>query len=157
MGHHAPFDTVEAAAIVEELRCLEGPLLPILHALQARFGCVPEAAVRLVSAALNLSRAEVHGVVSFYHDFHPEPRGRRVLKVCRAEACQANGSDAVARALEEALGVRIGEAGSDGQVSLEAVYCLGLCPIGPNAMLDGRPVARLDPAKAAALAAEARL
>lgn len=157
MSLNVPFDAGRASAVVAELRHLEGPLLPILHALQAEFGHVPEEAVRLVSAALNLSRAEVHGVLSFYHDFSAAPRGRRTVKICRAEACQANGSDAVARALEDALGLKVGETDRGGQVSLEAVYCLGLCPIGPNAMLDGRPVARLDAAKAAALAAEARL
>ncbi|MBB3998451.1 formate dehydrogenase subunit gamma [Aureimonas pseudogalii] len=151
------YDREEAEAIVAGLRHLEGPLLPILHALQARFGFVGEEAVRTVSAALNLSRAEVHGVVSFYHDFHAEPTARRSLKVCRAEACQANGSDRVAAAFEAALGVRFGETTRDGQVSLEACYCLGLCAIGPSAMLDGRIVARLDEAKVAALAEEARL
>ncbi|KAB0678886.1 formate dehydrogenase subunit gamma [Aureimonas leprariae] len=154
---HTAFSADEALLIVAELKHLEGPLLPILHALEARFGHVPEAAIRLVSAELNLSRAEVHGVMSFYHDFHAEPHGRRVLKVCRAEACQARGGDRIADAFEDALGVRIGETSPGGQVSLEAVYCLGLCAIGPNAMLDDRPVARLTPAKVERLVEEARL
>lgn len=151
------FDPDDARALIEEHRHLEGPLLPILHALQARFGAVGEDAVRLVSAALNLSRAEVHGVVSFYHDFRAEPDGRRHLKVCRAEACQANGSDGVAGAFEAALGISFGETTDDGQVTLEACYCLGLCAIGPAAMLDGRIVARLDEGRAQALVVEARL
>lgn len=154
---HAPFSIDEAAGIVAELKPLEGPLLPILHALQARFGHVPEVAIRLVSAELNLSRAEVHGTMSFYHDFHAEPHGRRTLKVCRAEACQARGGDRIAQAFETALGVKIGETAPGGQVTLEAVYCLGLCAIGPNAMLDGRPVARLTPAKVQGLVEEAGL
>lgn len=154
---HATFSVEEAREIVAELKRLEGPLLPILHALQARFGHVPEEAIRLVSAELNLSRAEVHGTMSFYHDFHAEPHGRRVLKVCRAEACQARGGDGIADAFEAALGVRMGETAPGGQVSLEAVYCVGLCAIGPNAMLDGRPVARLTSAKVEQLVEEARL
>ncbi|GGE13763.1 formate dehydrogenase subunit gamma [Aureimonas endophytica] len=152
---HAPFAPDEAAGIVAGLKDLEGPLLPILHAIQARFGHVPEAAIRLVAAELNLSRAEVHGTMSFYHDFRAEPAGRRVVKVCRAEACQARGGAAVEAALAASLGLPVGETSPDGRVSLEAVYCLGLCAIGPNALVDGRPVARLDPAKAARLAAEA--
>jgi formate dehydrogenase subunit gamma len=154
---HDVFSADEAHDIVAGFKHLEGPLLPILHALQARFGHVCEAAIRLVAAELNLSRAEVHGAVSFYHDFKTAPRGRRVLKVCRAEACQARGGDAIADAFEQAFGVRIGETAAGGQVSLEAVYCLGLCAVGPNAMLDDRPVARLTSAKVERLAEEARL
>ena len=152
------FDAEDAAGIIAELKQLEGPLLPILNAFQARYGFVGEEAVRLVSAALNLSRAEVYGVVSFYHDYHQAPRGRHVLKVCRAEACQARGSDAVAEAVEKALGVTFGETTPDGQVTLEAVYCLGLCASGPSAMIDhGRLVARLTPARAEALVEEVML
>ncbi|WP_102959854.1 formate dehydrogenase subunit gamma [Mangrovicella endophytica] len=158
MSYRAAFDAEEAAEIISELKHLEGPLLPILNEFQTRFGFVGEEAVRLVSAALNLSRAEVYGVVSFYHDYHKEPRGRHVLKVCRAEACQSRGGDAVADAAERALGIRFGETTPDGQVTLEAVYCLGLCAVGPNAMVDHqRVVARLTPEKVDALATEVRL
>lgn len=135
---------------------LEGPLLPILHAIQHRFGHIGEDAVRLVSAELNLSRAEVHGVVSFYHDFRMEPGPARHIKVCRAEACQARGGDRLVSRLEDELGIQIGEAMPDGSVALEACYCLGLCAIGPNLMVDERIVARLDDAKVSALAAEMR-
>ncbi len=153
-AHHA-FSAAEAADLIAERKHLEGPLLPILHAVQARFGCVPEAAIRLVAAELNLSRAEVHGVASFYHDFRTEPAGRRVLKICRAEACQSRGGDRVAAALEASLGVSVGGTTRDGRVTLEAVYCLGLCAIGPNALLDDRPVARLDAARTERLCQEA--
>lgn len=157
MLSHRAFSLEEAAELIAGFKGLDGPLLPILNAIQARFGHVPDEAIRLVSAELNLSRAEVHGVVSFYHDYKAAPQGRRVVKVCRAEACQARGSDNVAAAFETALGLRFGETSPDGQVTLEAVYCLGLCAVGPNVLLDDRPVARLDAAKVGRIAEEARL
>lgn len=157
MAYRAAYDADEAAEIIAELRTLEGPLLPILSAFQERYGQISDEAVRQISAGLNLSRAEVYGVVSFYHDFHKEPRGRHVLKVCRAEACQAAGSDAVADAFEAALGLKFGETSADGQVTLEAVYCLGLCATAPSAMLDGRIKGRMTPAKVAPLVEETRL
>lgn len=108
----------------------------------------------LVAEALNLSRAEVYGVVTFYHDFKTEPQGRRVLKLCRAEACQAAGGDALAAHAQSRLGVDFGSTTADGRVTLEPVYCLGLCSVSPSAMLDGRIVARLDEKKLDALLAE---
>jgi formate dehydrogenase subunit gamma len=134
----------------------DGPLLPILHALQETFGCVPEAAVPLVADVLNLSRAEVHGVVTFYHDFRREPPGRRVLKLCRAEACQAAGGDSLAARAEAKLGVRLGGTTGDRRVTLEATYCLGLCACAPSAMLDGRVVGRLDEHRLDTLLTEAQ-
>ncbi|NDW03024.1 formate dehydrogenase subunit gamma [Jiella pacifica] len=157
MVSQAQYDEGEVAEIIADHAGLEGPMLPILHGIQERYGHVPEAAVRQIAAALNLTRAEVYGVVTFYHDFHKEPRGRHVLKVCRAEACQAAGSDAMAGAFERALGVKFGETTEDGQVTLEAVYCLGLCAAAPSAMLDRRIVGRLNEAKIGALVEEARL
>ena len=115
------------AAIIAELKSLEGPLLPILHALQAEFGYVPEDACRSSPSALNLSRAEVHGVVTFYHDFRDHPAGRHVLKLCRAEACQSMGGDALAERVKQLLGIDFHETTPDGSVTLEPVYCLGLC------------------------------
>jgi formate dehydrogenase subunit gamma len=123
----------------------EGPLLPILHDLQATFGCVSQVAVRLVADALNLTRAEVHGAVSFYHDFREQPAGRHVLKLCRAEACQSMDGEAVARRALDRFGVDWGETTPDGRVTIEATYCLGLCATAPSAMLDGQPMARLTP------------
>ena len=131
----------------------EGALLPVLHGLQGAFGHVPDEAVALVAEALNLSRAEVHGVVSFYHDFRRRPAGRRVVKLCQAEACQARGGRAVTAAALASAGVALGQTTADGEVSVEGVYCLGLCASGPAALVDGRPVARLDEAGAAALVA----
>ena len=157
MVFQAGYDQGEVAEIIADKRGLEGPMLPILHDIQERFGHVPEEAVRQIAAALNLTRAEVHGVVTFYHDFRKKQAGRHVLKVCRAEACQAAGSDAVAGALESALGIKFGETTADGQVTLEAVYCLGLCATAPSAMLDRRIIGRLSEAKVPALVEEARL
>jgi formate dehydrogenase subunit gamma len=144
------------AQIISEHRGLEGPLLPILHAIQHAFGRVPEDAVPIIAEALNLSRAEVHGVVTFYHDFKSEPRGRHVLKLCRAEACQAAGGDALAARAEATLGVSFGDTTPDRRVTLEPVYCLGLCATAPSAMLDDRVVGRLDETRLDALVAEAR-
>jgi formate dehydrogenase subunit gamma len=122
----------------------EGPLLPILHDIQAAFGHVSEDAVRAIAAALNLTRAEVHGVVSFYHDFRASPDPRPVIKLCRAEACQARGVDA--------LGA---DAMAQDRVKIEAIYCLGLCSVGPAAMIGDRVYARLDAARLAELVASA--
>jgi len=122
----------------------EGPLLPILHQVQADFGHIPQPAIPRIARALNLSKAEVHGVVSFYHDFRETPAGRHVLKLCRAEACQAMGADRVAGAVRAALGIDWHETTPDGRVTLEPVFCLGLCACGPAAMVDGRLVGRCD-------------
>lgn len=135
---------------------VEAPLLEILHAVQRELDCVPQDAQRLIADRLNLSRAEVHGVISFYHDFRAEPAGRRTLKVCRAEACQSRGSEALARKASEHLGIGYGETTADGAVTLEAVYCLGLCACAPAAMLDGRPIGRLDESRVEALLLEVR-
>ena len=151
-----PWSAEQTAQIIAKHRGVEGPLLPILHDIQRAFGCVPEKAVPIIAQALNLSRAEVHGVVTFYHDFTSEPRGRHVLKLCRAEACQAAGGDALAARAEAALGVSIGDTSPDRRVTLEPVYCLGLCATAPSAMLDGRAVGRLDDERLDALVAEAQ-
>lgn len=129
-------------------------LLPLLHALQAEIGYVDDKVVPVVAAALNLSRADVHGVITFYHDFRRAPAGRHVVKLCRAESCQARGGAAMEVLAVDRLAVSMGETRSDGQVTLEPVYCLGLCAIGPNALVDGRPVARIDAAALDRIAAE---
>lgn len=115
----------------------EGPLLPILHDVQAAFGCIDREAEATVAEALNLSRAEVHGVVSFYHDFRSEPDPRPEVQLCRAEACQARGVETLVPAAEAAAGER---------VRLSTVYCLGLCSVGPNARVGDDLFARLDEA-----------
>jgi formate dehydrogenase subunit gamma len=152
--NYEPWSAERTARIIAEHRDLEGPLLPILHATQETFGYVPADAVPIIADALNLSRAEVHGVVTFYYDFREQPAGRHVLKLCRAEACQAAGGDALAARAEGRLGIDFGGTTTDGRVTLESVYCLGLCSVSPSAMLDGRIVARIDEKKLDALLAE---
>lgn len=142
LDSHVQTDRI--AEILDAHQGMEGPLLPILHAIQEAFGYVPEAAVPQIAAALTLSKAEVHGVISFYHDFRAAPAGRHVLKLCRAEACQTMGADAVADRIKQALGIDWHETTADGRVTLEPVFCLGLCACGPAAMVDGRLVGRVD-------------
>lgn len=150
-----PWSTDRALSIIAENKDRDGATLPILHALQETFGHVPEAAAPLIADALNLSRAEVHGVITFYHDFRRQPPGRHVLKLCRAEACQACGCDDLILQAESRLGVKLGDTTADGRVTIEAVYCLGLCSTAPSAMIDGKPVGRLTEKKLDSLLAEA--
>lgn len=135
---------------------VEGPLLPILHAIQHQFGHVPQAALPVIAQALSLTKAEVHGVMSFYHDFREEPAGRHVVKLCRAESCQSVGADRVAAHAQARLGVDWHGTTPDGAVTLEPVFCLGLCACGPAAMVNGRLVGRVDEARVDALLAEVR-
>jgi formate dehydrogenase subunit gamma len=155
MAVHEAWNADLAAEAIKLHAGRNGSLLPILHDLQATFGCVPEAAVPQVAEALNLSRAEVHGVVTFYHDFRREPAGRHVLKMCRAEACQAAGGEALAAQAADKLGIKFGDTSADGRVTLEPIYCLGLCSASPSAMFDGRIYGRLDEKKLDALIAQA--
>ena len=156
MTVYEPWDAARGSEIIAEHTHLEGATLVILHALQETFGYVPEPAIPMIASALNLSRAEVHGVFTFYHDFRHKPAGRHVLKLCRAEACQAAGGDALAARAESKLGVSLGNTTPDDRVTLEPIYCLGLCATAPSAMLDGRVVGRLDEARIDALVAEAQ-
>lgn len=156
MSAYEPWNEIRAAEIIAEHGKLEGATLVILHAVQEVFGYVPEPAIPMIASALNLSRAEVHGVFTFYHDFRHEPAGRHVLKLCRAEACQAAGGDALAARAEARLGISIGTTTADERVTLEPIYCLGLCATAPSAMLDGRVVGRLDEQRLDALVAEAQ-
>jgi formate dehydrogenase subunit gamma len=150
------WSTTRAAQIISAHLRNEGPLLPILHSIQEEFGYIDETAEPLIAQALNITRAEVHGVVTFYHDFRREPAGRHILKLCRAEACQSAGGDSVAAQAEARLGVRMGGTAPDGSVTLEPVYCLGLCATAPSAMLDGRVVGRLNRSRLDVLLAEAQ-
>ncbi len=150
-----PWNDVLADEIITAHAALEGPMLPILHALQDEFGYISEPAMRLVAARLNLSRAEVYGVVSFYQDFRQQPAGRHVLKICRAEACQAMGAEAQAARLLETLGLDWGGTTPDGRLTVEPIYCLGLCACAPSALLDGEVHGRLDDAALATLVADA--
>lgn len=145
------WDAKAAREIAESLKDMEGPLLPILHAFMERFGHINDEAIVLVADVLNLTRAEVQGVVGFYHDFRREPAGRHVVKVCRAEACQSMGSEALAARLERALGIAFGDTTSDRRVTLEEVYCLGNCALSPSVLVDGELYGRMDEAKVMAL------
>src|ERR1019366_2895648 len=138
------WDADRALSRIQELERLPGALLPILHALQEEFGYVDKAAIPLVASALNLSHAEVHGVLSFYHDFRRAPGGRHVLKVCRAEACQSMGCEKMIRHVENRLGVKLGETTEDRSFTVEPVYCLGNCALSPAVMLDGNLYGRVS-------------
>lgn len=148
--------TARTLAVVEEWREAEGPLLPILHGVQEEFGYIPSEALPVIASALNISRADVHGVATFYHDFRERPAGRHVLKLCQAESCQSMGSDAVAERVQKLLGIGFNETAKDGSVTLEPVYCLGLCACSPSAMLDGEVIGRLDDDKIDEIVAEVR-
>jgi formate dehydrogenase subunit gamma len=143
-------------AVIGQMKSLEGPLLPILHGLQDEFGYVPEDALPVIARELNLSRAEVHGVMTFYHDYRHQPAGRHVLKLCRAEACQSMGGDALADRIRQLLGIDFHQTTPDGSVTLEPVYCLGLCACAPAVMLDGEVFGRVNDAVVQALVAEVR-
>src|SRR5262245_29918111 len=155
MPAYQSWNVEQAREIIARQKDRLGAALPIFHALQETFGCVPEAAVPLVAEALNLSRAEIHGTISFYHDFRREPPGRRVLKLCLAESCQAAGGDALVKRVKEKLGVGMGGTTPDRRVTLEPVYCLGLCHSSPTAMLDREVYGMLDGAKLDALVKKA--
>ncbi len=133
--------------ILARHRGQEGALLPILHSVQAEFGHVPQGSLPLIAKALNISRAEVHGVMSFYHDFREKPAGQHVVKLCRAEACQAVGADRVAAHARQELGIDWHGTTPDGKVTLEPIFCLGLCACGPAALVDGKLVGRVDAEK----------
>src|SRR5579871_2504150 len=134
-----------ALSRIRELAPLPGALLPILHALREDFGYVDSAAIPLIADALNISKAEVYGVISFYHDFRHQPPGQHVLKICRAEACQSMGCAETIQHVENRLGVKLGESTPDGSFTIEQIFCLGMCANSPAVMLDGRPYGRVSP------------
>ncbi|MBK4733948.1 formate dehydrogenase subunit gamma [Noviherbaspirillum pedocola] len=131
--------------IIEARRAMSGALLPILHDIQHALGHIPADAVPMVAEALNLSRAEVHGVISYYHHFREQPAGRHVVQICRAEACQARGADALVAHAKSALDCDFHHTSADGAVTLEPVYCLGHCAVGPNIAIDDALFARVSP------------
>lgn len=145
MSQTSTWDADRALSRIRELEHLPGALIPILHALQEEFGYLDPAAVPLIADALNLSKADVHGVISFYHDFRNTPPGRHVLRICRAEACQSMGCDSLIGHVENRLGIKLGETTADRSFTVEAVYCLGNCALSPSAMLDGKPYGRVSP------------
>lgn len=138
-------DSDTAKAIAARYANQADALLEILHDLQHELGYVPEAALPVLAKALNLSRAEVHGVVTFYHEFRRTPAGRHVVKVCRAESCQSMKGNELAAHAERTLKVKMGGTTSDGAITLEAVYCLGLCAMSPAIMVDDMPKGRMAP------------
>ena len=132
-----------------------GALLPILHAVQEALGCVPPEAIPVLAEELNLSRADVHGVVSFYHDFRSTPAGRTTVRICRGEACQAVGAQRLVNHLQSSRGMALGDTSPDGSVTVEQVFCLGNCSLGPAAQVNGRLQGRLDEARLSAILDEA--
>ena len=139
-----------AEVVTDTVAALEGQrgaLLPILHAIQETLGCVPREAVPVLAERLNLSRADVHGVVSFYHDFRAEPAGRTTVKICRAEACQAVGSSRLVDHVRDRYGMELGETRSDGALTVDQVFCLGNCALGPTVQIGSRLHGRVDAAK----------
>ena len=153
---HPPASAADDAldSLIATHRNRPGALLPLLHDVQHALGCIPHDAVPRIAAALNLSRAEVHGVVTFYADFRTTPPARRVVKLCMAEACQARGCHTTAARLSAATGLAVGETSADNALALEPIYCLGLCASGPAALVDDAPVARLSGLRLDALIAE---
>jgi len=149
-------DEIDAlvATLAAPLRSEKGPLLVLLHAVQDAIGHIPAPAVAAVARELNLSQADVHGVVTFYHHFRRTPPGRHVARLCRAEACQAAGGGALESHVARRLGIAIPDTTADGQFTLEPVYCLGLCALGPALMIDGEVYGRVTPARFDALAEE---
>lgn len=144
------FGRTVAEVVTESVAAMEGQrgaLLPILHAIQEALGCVPREAVPVLADRLNLSRADVHGVISFYHDFRAEPAGRTIVRVCRAEACQAVGSGRLVEYLRDRYGLELGETRDDGALTVEQVFCLGNCALGPAVQVDARLHGRVDAAK----------
>jgi formate dehydrogenase subunit gamma len=155
MRGSTPWDEVEARALIEAQRVEPGAMLPILHELQERFGYIDAAAIPMIADALNVSKAETLGVVSFYHDFRREPVDGAVLKLCRAESCQSLGCEDLVAYLADAHGLKVG-ATAHGALHVETVYCLGHCALSPTALLDGEPIGRLDRAKLDAVVARAK-
>ncbi len=148
----------EHSAVVQELlekhRGVPGALMPLLHAIQERLGHIPPSAVPAIAGGLNLSRAEVHGVITYYHFFRQAPAGRHVVQVCRAESCQALGADALMAHAEQVFACKSHSTRADGEVTLEPVYCLGMCALSPAIQIDDRLHARMTPQKLDSLAAK---
>jgi formate dehydrogenase subunit gamma len=146
----------DISRIARELKDKPGALLPILHRIQEELGYVPSEAVPVLATELNLTRAEVHGVVTFYHDFRSSPPGRHIIRICQAESCQATGSDALSAHARERLGIGFHGTTADAAFTLEPVYCLGNCACSPAIMVDGEVFGRVTPARFGEIVDEAR-
>ncbi len=145
MDQAGVWDAERAQQLIEERQDMPGALLPILHALQDEFGYIDKAAVSIIARALNISKAEVHGTISFYHDFRRLPPGCHVLKMCCAEWCRTMGSDELIQHVESRLDIQLGQITPDGAFTVEQIFCLGLCSRSPAVMLDGNPYGRVTP------------
>lgn len=156
MSTRSPAADERLESLVEQHRDRPGALLPMLHAIQDEFGHVPDSAVPVIAQGLNLSRAEVHGVITFYHHFRQHPPGRHVVQICRAEACQAVGAMALEAHAKQCLGIDFHDTTADGAVTLEAVYCLGNCAVGPSLRVDDDIVGRVTPARFDEIVSELR-
>nr|WP_314626863.1 formate dehydrogenase subunit gamma [uncultured Noviherbaspirillum sp.] len=150
------WDVAAVRQIIASNKALPGAMLPILHAIQDLVGAIPAEAVPMIADALNVSRAEVHGVISYYHHFRQHPAGRQVVQLCRAEACQSRGANALADHARQSLDCDFHHTTQDGGITLEPVYCLGLCAVGPNMMIGGDLHARVTPDRFDALVSAAR-
>jgi formate dehydrogenase subunit gamma len=150
------FDEDLARTLIDRKRDTPGPMLPILHDLQEQFGYIDERAIPLISDALNISKAETLGVISFYHDFRRSPVDGRVLKLCRAESCQAMGCEELVSHLEARHGINVDGADDRSELHVESVYCLGNCALSPAALLDGAPIGRLERDRIDAIVADAQ-
>lgn len=156
MSGRTAFDLDLARTLIERKRYGLGATLPILHDLQEQFGYIDDAAIPLIADALNISKAETLGVISFYHDFHRSPIDGRVLKLCRAESCQSMGCEDLVSHLEDHHGVKIDGEENPSGLHVETVYCLGNCALSPAALLDGAPIGRLDRDRIDAIVADAQ-
>lgn len=141
-------DLDKAREIIADYSSIKGGLLECLHGLQHVFGYVPKETIDSIADGFNISRAEVHGVISYYHDFKTSPRGRKIVRICQAEACQSMGSRELTKRVEELLGIDVGKTSENGDYSLEAVYCFGNCALSPNIEIDGTLHARVTPERA---------
>ncbi|MGI9025054.1 MAG: formate dehydrogenase subunit gamma [Burkholderiaceae bacterium] len=150
----APEHSEVVQELLERHRGVPGALMPLLHAIQERLGHMPPSAVPAIAGGLNLSRAEVHGVITYYHFFRQAPAGRHVVQVCRAESCQALGADALLAHAEQVFACKAHSTRADGEVTLEPVYCLGMCALSPAIQIDDRLHARMTPQKLDSLAAK---
>ena len=145
------WDVAAVRQVIASLKAMPGALLPILHGIQDAVGYIPSDAVPMIAEELNISRAEVHGVISYYHHFHDHPVGKHLVQICRAEACQARGSEALEAHAKAALGCNYHETTQDGIVTLEPAYCLGHCSVGPNIQIGDELYARVTPERFDAL------
>jgi len=156
LSQRTDFDVGLARTLIDQKRTLPGATLPILHDLMEQFGYIDDAAIPVIAEALNISRAEALGVVSFYHDFRRSPAEGRVLKLCRAESCQAMGCEDLVSHLAARHGVTVDGVDENPEIHVETVYCLGNCALSPAALLDGQPIGRLDRVRLDAIVAGAR-